>query len=670
MRARAVLELAGTVSAAGAVGALVAGGVDALGAPDATVALTEAGLVAAVTWPVAIAVTLVARVGWWVWRPRDLSGALTEPGGAAPRLGAWLIYLATSAIALGLAIGGAVAWQAQHTAFLPDVVMLATPIVGVAAAGALVLASRPILDVLTRILRRLDGAYARRRGRPLLTPRRLLGSSALLATIGLAAAWRLWLAPSLAIHDLARPRAFGLAVLGALAVPLLLGRLPRWGRTGLGATAVASALTLGGLALWRVEDSPAVTLEVWGRDQLASDAIEHLVELEDLRAHVRMPGAEPTPRDGVATHPPVILVTIDTVRADRTPLTGGPARMPTLARLGTTGANFTRAYAPGNVTRRSIPTMITGLHPPRVHGKVAGWALRLDPRHITLAERFRAAGYATAGFFCCESFWGARHRLGLGRGIDELTIQRDGAALVDQAAAWLTARRQRPGEPYFLWLHFIEPHGWPKADVIEADTPRTGSRYARYDATLAEVDEFLTTLAEAVPPEPPIWVVTSDHGEGLGDHGARFHSTNLYESQVHVPLVITGPGIAARKIDEPVGLVGLVPTLLELAGFAPPPDLDGGAFADLATGARPAASDAGQAFSYMIADRSVPDSVRAVVRGRWKLIATGGRRELYDVIADPREQRDRKADRPEVLAELEALLVERAALDRASPFAP
>src|SRR5690606_38920534 len=111
------------------------------------------------------------------------------------------------------------------------------------------------------------------------------------------------------------------------------------------------------------------------------------------------------------------LITIDTVRADATPPYGGSAEMPALAALGERGAVFSWAFAPSNVTRRSIPSMVIGLAPNRIRGRVVGWALRVDPRHVLLAERLRAGGYETAGFMCCAGFWSPEVRTGLQRGL-------------------------------------------------------------------------------------------------------------------------------------------------------------------------------------------------------------------------------------------------------------
>jgi len=152
------------------------------------------------------------------------------------------------------------------------------------------------------------------------------------------------------------------------------------------------------------------------------------------------------------------------------------------------------------------------------------------------------------------------------------------------------------------------------------------------------VAEVLGAFAERAPDRAPIVIVSADHGEGLGDHGQIFHSTDLYNSQTHVPLVIAGPGIKPQRISETVSLTDLTPSLLELAGFAvPTAHLDGVSFADLATGKRTQNSEGGVAYAAMIQDRSNPGGLTSVVHGRYKLIDTPNGRELYDTRTDPAE---------------------------------
>ncbi|HET9622669.1 MAG TPA: sulfatase, partial [Kofleriaceae bacterium] len=386
---------------------------------------------------------------------------------------------------------------------------------------------------------------------------------------------------------------------------------------------------------------PSLTLELWGDQPLAGLAIEHLFRLEAIRDRIPLAELAPTPRPG-APHPDLVLVTIDTVRADHTPPYNGMADMPALRELGQRGAIFDWAFAPSNVTRRSIPSMVIGLAPNRVRGRVVGWALRVDPRHVLLAERLRAGGYDTAGFMCCEGFWGKEFHTGLERGLTHLEIDARGPALARAAHDWITARDQRGDRaPLFVWMHVIDPHNWTQAS---GDPHNDAERRRLYDHALATSDQMLAQVVAAFRDRPadrmPIVIVTADHGEALGDHGQPYHSTDLYNSQIRVPLVIAGPGVKPQHVIETVSLTDLVPTVLDLAGFAPPTGaaIDGRSLADLATGARTGSLDAGTAFAAMIQDRSNPGGIVAIAQGRWKLIRRRGELELYDTRGDPDER--------------------------------
>jgi arylsulfatase A-like enzyme len=383
---------------------------------------------------------------------------------------------------------------------------------------------------------------------------------------------------------------------------------------------------------------------------------------------MRLEDVAPPARPGAA-HPDVVLVTHDTVRGDLTPPLGGAAEMPNLAGLAGEGAVFEWAFSPGNVTRRSLPSLATGRSPPRVLGRVAGWALKLDPRHVLLAERFAAAGYDTAGFFCCDSHFGARHALGLERGFEHVEIAYGAGELAARLARFLAARRS--DRPLYVWMHFIEPHNWEKDHPATAEAR---SARQRYMLALAEVDRHLgAVLAAAWAPARrarTVLAVTADHGESLGDHRSRTHAKTLFNSEVRVPLVIAGPGIAPRRIRRPVGLVDLAPTLLDLAGFVPPgmPEMDGVSLAPVLAGER-AGIDDGAAYVVQMPDRSVKNGLRAVVVGRFKLIVDGEDRPvgLYDYVADRAETRDLAAANPDVVARLQAELRRRTTIDRVAP---
>jgi len=625
-----------------------------------------AGFVALVALPVLLVASAVIRGVWRAWQPEQLG--LIEEGGGAPRLAAWLGVLAIACAALAWAMFQGTWLLANETAFKPLGVSFGEPVFAVLAALAAVALSRPVARLFTAILRKVDARWRRGGRRSLLTPWRIVIALAVkLAVLG-GLFWHFVIRRRLGPIDVSvlETPAAGIAALAL--VHALWSRLPRrivgpvLGVGGVGLVAIA-------LVCWRTQ--PSLTLSIWGERPLAGLAIDQLFDLDAIRAGVSLAEFRPVPRDG-AGHPDIVIVTIDTVRADHTPPYGGNVEMPVLRELAVRGAVFDYAYAPSNVTRRSIPSMMLGLAPNRVHGRVVGWALRVDPRHVMLAERMEAAGYDTAGFMCCEGFWGKTFHTGLQRGLQHLEIETNGLALARRARAWLAERDKHPdGKPLFLWMHILEPHNWT-AGGVESRTE--DERRRMYDRALIASDailgELLGAFSDRPPAQSPIIIVSADHGEALGEHGQPYHSTDLYDSQIQVPLVIAGPGIRPGRVAETVSLTDLVPTVLDLAGFQPPkgPSIDGTSFADLANGHRPANPDGGTAYSAMIKDRSNPGGITSLIHGKWKLIDNGTGLELYDVHADPHEHNNVFSTHPPIVDELRKLMRARNDAGDRSPF--
>jgi len=544
------------------------------------------------------------------------------------------------------------------------------PAFAVTAALVIVAVSRPSARLFAWLAHRLDARWRRRGRRTLLRPRIIVATACVAALALVYALWRFVVKARLGPIDtsLLHAPVAGLAATGGMHAVW-----PRLRRSraivGIGC-AVATAVVLA-TAVVAALTRPSLTLEIWGDRPLAGFAIEALFDLDAIRARISLTEFRPTARPGAA-HPDILLITIDTVRADHTPPYGGEADMPTLRELAARGTVFDWAFSPSNVTRRSIPSIVIGLSPNRVRGRVVGWALRVDPRHVLLAERLRAGGYDTAGFMCCEGFWGKEFHTGLERGLAHLEIESHGTKLARSARAWLEARERSAGAPpLFLWMHILEPHNWTQV----TGEPRTeADRGKFYDRALAASDQMvhdvLAAFAHRAPERAPIVIVTADHGEALGEHGQPFHSTDLYDAQIRVPLVIAGPGIAVQHVPDTVSLTDLVPTVLELAGFDATrgASFDGRSLADLATGARPGDPDGGVAFAAMIKDRSNPGGITAVVKGRWKLVDNHGNLELYDTRRDPDEHDNVFGQHAGVVSELRRLLDARTAAGAASPF--
>lgn len=660
-------------AAAACTGAVLAGVYEAIGLGDPLGMAATIGFFAMLALPSLFVLSAIVRGLYAAWAPAAIGEAITEERGSMPRLAGWVLALMVCALVLAwFAFQGT--WQLwAWTAFKPLTVGFIQPIIAVGGALMLVVLSRPLARAFAAIARKIDRRWMKRseKRRPLMRPLPIFGIAAVLSGGIVYGLWRIVVKPRIGPVDTSVLHGPALALAVMVITGVAWRALPRLARIAGGALAGVLAVASIALALLAVRSRPALTLEIWGDRPIAGVAIERLFDLDDIRAHISLAEFQPVDRPG-SPHPDIILITIDTVRADHTPPYGGVADMPVLKALGERGVVFTWAFSPSNVTRRSIPSMVIGAAATRIKGRVIGWALRVDPRHVLVAERLRAGGYETAGFMCCRGFYDPEVRTGLQRGLEHLEIEANGRSLGKAAKDWLTAREKNPNRrPLFLWMHILEPHNWE----MGVGTPHgEAEKNALYDRSLMIADsivaDVLGPLADRKPEQAPIVIVTADHGEALGEHGQPNHSTDLYNSQIRVPLVVAGPGIKPNHIMEKVSLTDLVPTLVELAGFEPPkgPGIDGRSIADLMTGKRLDETNGGTAFAAMIKDRSNPGGVTAIVGGRWKLIDTGGVFELYDLHSDPNEITNVILQRPEIATQMKKLLEQTLLRQQLSPF--
>jgi len=387
----------------------------------------------------------------------------------------------------------------------------------------------------------------------------------------------------------------------------------------------------------------------------------------------------------------LLLISIDTLRADHLP-SWGYARdtAPFLASLAQRGTLFEQAIAAAPSTTPSHMSLFTALQP-SVHGLLGNAALAALPRELTtLAEVLRDEGFATAAV---TEGGGLALHLGFERGFDAFVENpvpiphRPGLQApvsFDLGRDWLRAQRDRRS---FLFLHTYEVHGPYRAPDAYAglftQTPpglephpglRPHQRPVHYDREIRFVDDELRRLLEALEAEGrlarTLLVLTSDHGEEFLEHGWIGHGATLPEEVLRVPLLVLGPGIpAGRRISQPVGLVDLAPTLLELLGAPPLPAAMGRSFASLLRGSQSQRnSDAHPLFSETWFEagfgaegpKPVQQPSYAVRKGSRKLVrlrtGEGFRYAYYDLAADPAERHDLYATDPEAAADLRALL--------------
>ena len=355
----------------------------------------------------------------------------------------------------------------------------------------------------------------------------------------------------------------------------------------------------------------------------------------------------PSPR---AAPPNILLVTIDTLRADRV----GAGVAPTLDAIAASGARFTAARTAAPLTLPSHTTIHTGLLPP-VHGVRANGGDGLAPAHTTVATLLKRAGYRTGAFV---GAFVLDRRFGLAQGFDtyddqiprdprateRLEAERTASVVADRAIAWLNQSAIRGAQsamPFFLWIHFYDPH----APYTPPPEFRARTKTA-YDGEVAYADAQMARVLDALRAsgtlDRTLVVVAGDHGEGLGEHGERTHGMLLYDSTLRVPLVIHAPGRTAATLDRAVSLSELAPTLLRAAGIRPPPEMKG---RDLLAGM------SGQPDLY--SETEYPPvagwaALQALTDGRWKTIVAGGSAEVYDVGRDPREEHDLAASQTSI----------------------
>lgn len=365
----------------------------------------------------------------------------------------------------------------------------------------------------------------------------------------------------------------------------------------------------------------------------------------------------------------VVLISIDTLRADHLALYGYKGgRTPNIDALGREGIVFDDVSSQVPLTLPAHASMFTGLLPPR-HEVRDNIGFVLKPAHLTLAERFKSAGFATGG---AVSAYVLRSQTGIARGFevydDALTIeggseslgslQRDGAVAVKSLLAFVEAQGQKR---FFAFLHLYEPHSpWTPPDRYR-DLP------SPYDGEIAYADElvgrFLDGLRSRGLDTKVIVALTSDHGEGLGDHGEQEHGLLLYREAVHVPLIVRLPDAAGggARVKGAFAQVDIAPTLLDLAGLPlpKPGDLDGQSLraAPISTTTEPRTIYSETLYPRYHFGWS---ELYASSDGRFRFILAP-RPELFDLAQDPGEHTNLAAERPTVSASMQAWLKQKKA---------
>jgi arylsulfatase A-like enzyme len=428
------------------------------------------------------------------------------------------------------------------------------------------------------------------------------------------------------------------------------------------------------------------------------------------------PGKWPDPpeaaHNGAEASTNLLLITLDTVRADHLPAYGyRKVRTPNLDQLARQGAVFRRALAQAPLTPVSHASILTGVYPIR-HGVRSFDASQTLAQVPLLSEILREEGWLTGAIIASEAL---HPRYGLARGFDvyhfapspstypfesvfrallpqvlsrvglvhDRSLYRPGHEITDDAVRWLDTYGHTR---FFLWVHYFDAH-----DPYLADTtgrrkdlhPGTGwlDRFRitfAYDSEIVGLDDQIGRLTEALRQrnllDQTIVTILSDHGDGLGDHSYLGHTRRLYQEQLHIPLIIRCPKRipAGSDVDLQVRSVDLLPSLLELLRIPVPDGIDGSSLIPLLDPNRSASDRV--SFAETLAPSRSTDKLFAVSDGRYKLIRslTGDAGWLFDLHEDPDERNNLKEERPTVFRRLEKQLDDylRRSAAKASEAAP
>jgi len=351
--------------------------------------------------------------------------------------------------------------------------------------------------------------------------------------------------------------------------------------------------------------------------------------------------------------PNIILVTLDTTRADRLACYGyAGVKTPALDALAGRGVLFEQCASSSPLTLPSHSTIMTGMYP-TYHGVRLNGNTALSEEQTTIAELLAGRGYecgAFIGAFVLDGRWGLKQGfqhyddtfdLKKYKHLDLGGVQRPGNEITDAALAWLEGRKDKP---FFAWVHFYDPHSPyqpPEPFYSEYNKSMAGlynGEIAFMDSQIGRLESWLETNRLV---KNTVFILIGDHGEGLGSHGEGTHGYFIYDYAVHVPFLVVTPfkGLKGVRISAQVRAADVLPTVMELVGAAMTADVNGRSLVPVMF--NPKEADLGPAYSESMAPNLqfgwAP--LRALRTTRFKFI-DAPRPELYDLTRDTEEESD------------------------------
>jgi len=362
----------------------------------------------------------------------------------------------------------------------------------------------------------------------------------------------------------------------------------------------------------------------------------------------------------------LLIVTLDTTRADRLGAYGWPQSVtPALDRLASEGVLFEHAVTSAPLTLPAHASLFTSKYPP-AHAVRDNGGFFLDERETTLAERMKARGLKTGGFV---GAYVLDRRWGISQGFDtyfddfDLTkfvapslgdVERPANQVADRALAWLESVKK---DRFFGWIHFYDahsPYAPPEPWRTQFATRPYLGEIAFVDSQIARIREFLERNRLL---DRTVIVVIGDHGESLGDHDEATHGFFLYESVLHVPLLVRTPydALRGRRVRDLVRGIDVTPTVIDLLGLPAPDHVEGRSVVPLMTGAARELDLAAYAEAVYPRYHFGWSDLRSLTSGRYKFIEAP-RPELYDLEQDPRETRNLYSERQALAERMAAAL--------------
>lgn len=373
-------------------------------------------------------------------------------------------------------------------------------------------------------------------------------------------------------------------------------------------------------------------------------------------------GGEVSPPE--VSRPNLLLITLDTLRADHLGCYGGSvAETPVLDGLAKEGVLFLNAVAPVPLTLPSHSSLFTGRYP-MAHGVRDNGGFLLADEALTLAEVLQEKGWRTAGFV---SAFVLHSRFGVAQGFDTYSdrievesagsvspdsIQRRGDETVGEALDWLKDHVTEKGAvPFFVWVHLFDPH-----TPYEPPEPYA-TQYALdpYAGEVAYSDEQVGRLLDGLEhmklKEDTLVMVMGDHGEGKGNHKELYHGLFIYDSTIKVPMIFRVPGMAPRKVEGQVRLIDVMPTVLDLTGLEIPGGIAGVSLKPLMTGEKEDLRLAAYCESYFSTIHYGWSELKSLRVGNYKYIQAPTP-ELFDLASDPTEENNLALSRPDVASRM------------------